>query len=350
LALVLRKELEQDLDRAGEKFEWEDIKRDLKALQETTIEDCGRQITVRSRAQGCCGKVFTATGIALPATIRAAWSPLCQIAEMWCQRKSGGPEISSTEGYSNQRKCRSWVKESVEMELTVNDIVKIFGIPERTVNSWIEKKDMPYIKVNEQYRFNYIALLDWALERKIKLTPEVLAMGDWEKNHSSVLYQAIKTGNIFYDTPGDNREEVLKSIVDVLPLPQKLNKESLLKMLIAREKMMTTAIGNGIAIPHVRNPVVLSIDQPSVTLCFLKNPVDFKALDRKPVFVVFTILSPSVKEHLVILSHLAFCLQNTRLQEYLHNKASGEQILAEIRVLESMTSLDNGNEKSENKI
>ncbi len=225
------------------------------------------------------------------------------------------------------------------MELTVNDIVKIFGIPERTVNSWIEKKDMPYIKVNEQVRFNYISLLDWALEKKIKLTPEVLALGDREKNRSSVLYQAIKTGHVYYDILGSNPEEVLKAIVDVLPLPQKLNKEFLLQMLITREKMMTTAIGHGIAIPHVRNPVVLSIDQPSVTLCFLKNPVDFKALDRKPVFVVFTILSPSVKEHLAILSRLAFCLQNTRLQEYLQSRASGEQILAEIRVLESMVSL-----------
>jgi transposase len=72
LALVLRKELEKALERSGHRFEWEDIKRDLKTLQETTIKEDGKQITVRSRAQGCCGKVFTATGVALPATIRAA--------------------------------------------------------------------------------------------------------------------------------------------------------------------------------------------------------------------------------------------------------------------------------------
>ncbi len=72
LALVLRKELERALERSGERFEWEDIKRDLKALQETTIKDNGKQITVRSRAEGCCGKVFAATGVALPATIRAS--------------------------------------------------------------------------------------------------------------------------------------------------------------------------------------------------------------------------------------------------------------------------------------
>lgn len=70
LALVLRKELDQALEGTGERFEWEDIKRDLKALQETTITDSGKTITVRSRALGCCGKLFQAVGVALPPAIR----------------------------------------------------------------------------------------------------------------------------------------------------------------------------------------------------------------------------------------------------------------------------------------
>jgi len=224
------------------------------------------------------------------------------------------------------------------MELTINDIVKIFAVGERTVNGWIEKKKMPCIKANEQYRFNYIELLDWALEKKIKLTPEVLSLGDRENRDANVLYQAIKNGRIHYDVPGDERDDVLKSVVDLLPLPPKMNKASLWQMLVAREHMMSTAVGNGVAIPHVRNPVVLHIDHPSVTLCFLKKPVDFKAIDDKPVFILFTILSPSVKKHLAILSRLAFCLQNTKLQDYLHARATQEQILAEIRILESKLS------------
>lgn len=70
LALVLRKELGHALEQRGERFEWEDIKRDLKALQEMTIKDNGKTITVRSRAEGCCGKVFQAVGVALPPVLR----------------------------------------------------------------------------------------------------------------------------------------------------------------------------------------------------------------------------------------------------------------------------------------
>lgn len=70
LAIVLRKELEQDLEQAGHRFEWEDIKRDLKALQETKIQDSGKTIYVRSATQGCCGKVFQAVGVAIPPTLK----------------------------------------------------------------------------------------------------------------------------------------------------------------------------------------------------------------------------------------------------------------------------------------
>jgi len=70
LALVLRKELDRRLESAGHQFEWEDIKRDLTALQEVTIEENGRVLAVRTICAGTCGKVFQAVGVALPPTIR----------------------------------------------------------------------------------------------------------------------------------------------------------------------------------------------------------------------------------------------------------------------------------------
>jgi transposase len=70
LALVLRKELGRRLDKAGHCFEWADVKQDLKALQETIIEDKGKTLSVRSECLGTCGKVFQAVGVAIPPTIR----------------------------------------------------------------------------------------------------------------------------------------------------------------------------------------------------------------------------------------------------------------------------------------
>ena len=71
LALVVRKELDRLLQKAGYKFEWEDIKRDLRNLQETCIKEDRKVLFVRSQSQGCCGKVFQAVGVAFPPTLRS---------------------------------------------------------------------------------------------------------------------------------------------------------------------------------------------------------------------------------------------------------------------------------------
>jgi transposase len=70
LALVLRKELERRLNAAGHIFEWSDIKQDLKALQQVTVEENGKRLAIRSECKGVCGKVFQSVGVALPPTIK----------------------------------------------------------------------------------------------------------------------------------------------------------------------------------------------------------------------------------------------------------------------------------------
>jgi len=72
LALVLRKELDRRLSKAGHRFEWAEIKQDLKALQRVTIQEDGRHLSIRSQSKGVCGKIFQAVGVAIPPTIQDA--------------------------------------------------------------------------------------------------------------------------------------------------------------------------------------------------------------------------------------------------------------------------------------
>jgi transposase len=72
LALVLKKELDYRLVSQGLQFEWADIKQDLKALQEVTLEENGATLAIRTECQGICGKVFKAVGVAVPPTVRVA--------------------------------------------------------------------------------------------------------------------------------------------------------------------------------------------------------------------------------------------------------------------------------------
>jgi len=70
LALLLRKELDRRLEKAGHLLEWADIQQDLQSLQEITVEENGKSLALRSECQGVCSKVFQAVGVALPPTIR----------------------------------------------------------------------------------------------------------------------------------------------------------------------------------------------------------------------------------------------------------------------------------------
>jgi len=75
LALVLRKELDDRLAAHGHKLEWEDVIRDLVNLQYAEVEQDGRRFLLRSEAQGTCGRVFAAAGVALPPTVQQVEAP-----------------------------------------------------------------------------------------------------------------------------------------------------------------------------------------------------------------------------------------------------------------------------------
>jgi hypothetical protein len=64
------KELHDRLEAKGLKLEWADIIRDLDRLQEVEIEQDQKRFVLRTQAQGTCGKVFQAVGVALPPTLR----------------------------------------------------------------------------------------------------------------------------------------------------------------------------------------------------------------------------------------------------------------------------------------
>lgn len=70
LALILRKELDSRLEKTGHCLEWADIKQDLEALQEVTIEEQNKTLAIRTECIGTCSKIFQSIGVAIPPTIR----------------------------------------------------------------------------------------------------------------------------------------------------------------------------------------------------------------------------------------------------------------------------------------
>ena len=118
--------------------------------------------------------------------------------------------------------------------------------------------------------------------------------------------------------------------MELLRLPDEVDREFLLRVLLAREAIAPTAIGDGIAIPHVRNPVVLHVGRPSLALCFLERPIEYGALDGKPVDTLFTIISPTTRAHLHLMAKLSFVLRDAGVRHAVEGQESRVEILRQI--------------------
>jgi nitrogen PTS system EIIA component len=212
------------------------------------------------------------------------------------------------------------------MMLDVKEVAKLLSVSEKTVYRWITKNEIPAYKIGETYRFNRVELLEWATAHKIKVSyqifDEVLETGD----SMPTLTEALVVGGIHYRIPGIDTASVLASIVNIIHLPEDIDKDFLLGALLARENLGTTAIGDGIAIPHVRNPIIFHVNKPLLALCFLEEPIDFNALDGKPVDTVFTIVTHTVRSHLHILSRLGYALHQPDVRRTMNSLSSRQQI------------------------
>jgi PTS system nitrogen regulatory IIA component len=219
------------------------------------------------------------------------------------------------------------------MFLKVTDLAAAIGVDEKTVLSWIKAKGLPAHKRDDRYQVNRVDLLEWATNHGITIPPEIFAAND-ESPDRPLVSEALLHGGIFYDLPGDTPETALREVVSRLKLPPSLDPEFLLQTLLAREALGSTAFGNGIAIPHVRNPIVGQTGESAISLCFLKNPIDFDAVDGQPVTILFTLVTPNVKAHLHLLAKLAFLLHDQNFQALLHRPGTEAGIMTAVRALE----------------
>lgn len=213
------------------------------------------------------------------------------------------------------------------MMIGLKEVAQMLAVSEKTIYRWIAKKEIPAYKIGEGYRFNRVELLEWATAKKIKVSYKIFDEPFENNDEMPTLSESLNAGGIHYRIPGTDKESVLKSIVNIMHLPDDVDKEFLIGALMARENLGTTAIGDGIAIPHVRNPIIFHVKKPVLALCFLEQAIDFNALDGKAVDTVFTIITHTVRSHLHVLSRLSYALHQPSVRGVLNGTASRQEIL-----------------------
>jgi PTS system nitrogen regulatory IIA component len=220
------------------------------------------------------------------------------------------------------------------MQLTVRDVSRYLNVPESTVTRWIKQRGLPSQHVGGQYRFNRAELLEWATANQIKVAAEMFDHLETDLEPVPTLAEALEAGGIIHDLQASSKEQALRALVQVLPLPDGVNREEIFRLFLARESLATTAIGDGVALPHVRSPIVLHVPRPMVTIGFLAQPIDFGALDGQRVRVLCALVCPTMRSHLQTLSRLSYALRDPTFRQVLLRASQRDEILREARRLE----------------
>ena len=220
------------------------------------------------------------------------------------------------------------------MQLDLEVFSDCLDIPSSTVERWIRQGRIPVRRKGNTCEFSQSMIEKWAEANHLKFVMPGTAKNAQVSGQEQVLddlASVMRRGGVAYDIDGESVAEVLRAAVDNVPYfdtPEK--KETLYESLKAREEMMSTGIGKGVAIPHPRTPMKDSDIPALITTCFLKSPIDYQAIDKKPVFVLFLLVSPSAKLHLHLLAQLSYCLRDEAFLKRLQQCPAPEELYTSI--------------------
>ncbi|CAN2040906.1 PTS sugar transporter subunit IIA [Candidatus Magnetomoraceae bacterium gMMP-15] len=221
------------------------------------------------------------------------------------------------------------------MNLSPEKVAKCLSLPITTIERWARQGRIPVETDGNNYIFSLTDIKRWAKKNNLVFSPPKESAKKEPSPTKDTLLNSMKQGGVFYDIKGESIEDVLKKAAINVPLPKGEVRNEFIKRLLEREKLNSTGIGNGVAIPHSRTPMAEAGEKACITTCFLKEQIPFNSVDDKPVFVLFILLSPSVEIHLTLLSRLAFCIRDNSFIKLIKKAPEADILFDKIASIET---------------
>jgi nitrogen PTS system EIIA component len=203
--------------------------------------------------------------------------------------------------------------------LTLEEVAKYLRVSERTIYDCAQKGEIPAGKIRTAWRFKKSEIDKWVNERLVStsLHPQITPI-----NAESIL----SPHRIIFINYSSKRDALLALAENLAAAPQVKNRQELSTEILKREELMSTAIGCGIAIPHVR---LSSITDLVVSVGVSRaNIVDFQPLDDEPVRLVFMIAAAHNQHayYLQTLSWFSTRLKNKKLRDSILQAQTEQQV------------------------
>jgi fructose-specific phosphotransferase system IIA component len=145
---------------------------------------------------------------------------------------------------------------------------------------------------------------------------------------------------IITNMEGDSKSDVINKLIDLVAIsPKVLDKEKVKEAIFEREKIMSTGVGNGFAIPHGKTDAVSDI---VAAFAVTKKPIDYEALDEQPVRLIFLLIGKGnmVGPHIKLLSRISRLMNKEEFRKKLLEATAAKDVM-EIFKTEEAACLDN---------
>jgi len=193
--------------------------------------------------------------------------------------------------------------------LTIEEVAKYIKISERTIYDWAQKGDIPAGKLGNVWRFRKSEIDQWVNDR--------LKSNRSKNTGISDLKHLLAPERVLITNYSRKRDILTALINNISESPQIKDREKLEEAIWEREKLMSTGIGLGIGIPHIR---INSVRDIVVSVAINKQDIiDYQALDDKSVRIVFMVAAAQNQhnEYIRLLASISTLLKDESLRNNL---------------------------------
>ena len=209
------------------------------------------------------------------------------------------------------------------------DAAKKLKVSEKVIQEMINSKVFESKLVGKNVKINEDSLNEW-LENLNESEEKMLAL----KRVICHFEEYMRPENIFLDFAAENKYDAIR-VLSEKAKDLKLVRDArwLYEVVVAREELISTAIGNGVALLHPRHLHPSKIKVPSILFGRSLEGVDFDAPDNKPVNIFFMLLLHNDKQHLFSLSYISKLIMNPEILASFSSAADKEAIHEALTVL-----------------
>jgi excisionase family DNA binding protein len=198
------------------------------------------------------------------------------------------------------------MSDSVDNEImTLSEVAAYLKIAEKTVSRMITRGEIPCTKVASQWRFMKSMIDDWLISR-MNVVPQNDLAKILENPEGLIPFTRLTSEELILDNvkPG-TKKDILSQLIQPLVQQEIIeDAEDFLRKLLTREKMVTTGIGRGVAIPHLRHPKENPGGGPRMVVGICKAGTDYESMDGRMTHLFFLLVSDSEVVHLRVMAKL----------------------------------------------